>query len=80
MTSTGSDLFSMYQDEVAENEIALERATDEESTLHVRLGEMAICANQQFNMLENPTHNEIPTHNEMTSMACPRRQEQRPTN
>lgn len=38
----------MYQDEVAENKIALERATDEESTLQVRLGEMAICANQQF--------------------------------
>ena len=28
--------------------IALERARDEESTLQVRLGEMAICANQQF--------------------------------
>ena len=61
--SSGSDLFTAYQDELTEYKASLDNATEEESVLQARLHEMAAYANQQFNSLENATHQE------MTSMA-----------
>ena len=61
--SSGSDLFTAYQDELTEYKISLDKATEEESVLQARLHEMAVYANQQLNSLENTTHQE------MTSMA-----------
>ena len=61
--SSGSDIFTAYQSELAEYKTSLDRATEEESVLQARLTEMAAYANQQFNFLENTTHQE------MTSMA-----------
>ena len=61
--SSGSDIFTAYQSELSECKSSLERATEEESVLQARLSEMAAYAEQQFNHLENTTHQE------MTSMA-----------
>ena len=61
--SSGSDIFTAYQSELTEYKSSLERATEEESVLQARLSEMATYADQQFNHLENTTHQE------MTSMA-----------
>ena len=61
--SSGSDIFTAYQSELIEYKTSLDRATEEESVLQARLTEMAAYANQQFNFLENTTHQE------MTSMA-----------
>ena len=61
--SSGSDIFTAYQSEISEYKSSLERASEEESVLQARLGEMAAYAEQQFNHLENTTHQE------MTSMA-----------
>ena len=61
--SSGSDIFTAYQDELTEYKISLDKATEEESVLQARLHEMVAYANQQFNSLENTTHQE------MTSMA-----------
>ena len=61
--SSGSDVFTAYQSELSEYKASLDRATEEESVLQARLTEMAAYANQQFNYLENTTHQE------MTSMA-----------
>ena len=61
--SSGSDIFTAYQDELTEYRISLDKATEEESVLQARLHEMATYANQQCNSLENTTHQE------MTSMA-----------
>ena len=61
--SSGSDIFTAYQSELTEYKTSLDRATEEESVLQARLTEMAAYANQQFNFLENTTHQE------MTSMA-----------
>ena len=61
--SSGSDIFTAYQSEISEYKSSLERATEEESVLQARLGETAAYAEQQFNHLENTTHQE------MTSMA-----------
>ena len=61
--SSGSDIFTAYQSELTEYKTSLDRATEEESVLQARLTEMAVYANQQFNYLENTTHQE------MTSMA-----------
>ena len=61
--SSGSDIFNAYQSELTEYKTSLDRATEEESVLQARLTEMAAYANQQFNYLENTTHQE------MTSMA-----------
>ena len=57
--SSGSDLFTAYQDELTEYKISLDKATEEESVLQARLYEMAAYANQQFNSLENTTHQEM---------------------
>ena len=61
--SSGSDVFTAYQSELTEYKTSLDRATEEESVLQARLTEMTAYANQQFNHLENTTHQE------MTSMA-----------
>ena len=61
--SSGSDIFTAYQSELTEYKTSLDRATEEESVLQARLTEMAAYAKQQFNHLENTTHQE------MTSMA-----------
>ena len=61
--SSGSDIFTAYQDELPEYKISQDKATEEESVLQARLHEMAAYANQQFNSLENTTHQEL------TSMA-----------
>ena len=61
--SSGTDIFTAYQSELTEYNTSLDRATEEESVLQARLTEMAAYANQQFNFLENTTHQE------MTSMA-----------
>ena len=57
--SSGSDIFTAYQSEISEYKSSLERATEEESVLQARLGEMAAYAEQQFNHLENTTHQEM---------------------
>ena len=57
--SSGSDIFTAYQCEISEYKSSLERATEEESVLQARLGEMAIYAEQQFNHLENTTNQEM---------------------
>ena len=61
--SSGSDIFTAYQDELTEYKTSLDKATEEESVLQARLTEMTAYANQQFNFLENTTQQE------MTSMA-----------
>ena len=61
--ASGSYIFTVYQDELTEYKISLDKATEEESVLQARLHEMAAYANQQLNFLENTTHQE------MTSMA-----------
>jgi len=61
--SSGSNIFTAYQSELAEYKTSLDRATEEESVLQARLTETAAYAYQQFNFLENTTHQE------MTSMA-----------
>ena len=58
--SSGSDIFTAYQSELAEYKTSLEKATEEESVLQARLNETAAYA-YQFNFLENTTQ-------EMTSM------------
>ena len=57
--SSGSDIFTAYQDELSEYKISLDRATEEESVLQARLSEMTAYANQQFNQLENTTQQEM---------------------
>ena len=44
---------------MTEYKISLDKATEEESVLQARLHEMAAYASQQFNSLENATHQEI---------------------
>ena len=57
--SSGSDIFTAYQSELAEYKTSLDRATEEESVLQARLTETAAYAYQQFNFLENTTHQEM---------------------
>ena len=57
--SSGSDIFTAYQSELTKYQASLERATEEESVLQARLSEMTAYANQQFNYLENTTHQEM---------------------
>ena len=57
--SSGSDIFTAYQCEISEYKSSLERATEEESVLQARLGEMATYAEQQFNHLENTANQEM---------------------
>ena len=57
--SSGSDIFTAYQSELAEYKTSLDRATEEESVLQARLTETAAYAYQQFNYLENTTHQEM---------------------
>ena len=61
--SSGSDIFTAYQDELTEYKTSLDKATEEESVLQARLTEVTAYASQQFNFLENTTQQE------MTSMA-----------
>ena len=44
--SSGSDLFTAYQDELTEYKISLDKATEEESVLQARLHKMVAYANQ----------------------------------
>ena len=57
--SSGSDVFTAYQCEISEYKLSLERATEEESVLQARLGEMTTYAEQQFNHLENTANQEM---------------------
>ena len=57
--SSGSDIFTAYQCEISEYKSSLERATEEESVLQARLGEMATYAEHQFNHLENTANQEM---------------------
>ena len=57
--SSGSDIFTIYQSELAEYKTSLDRATEEESVLQARLTETAAYAYQQFNFLESTTHQEM---------------------
>ena len=57
--SSGSDIFTAYQSELAEYKTSLDRATEEESVLQARLAETAAYAYQQFNFLESTTHQEM---------------------
>ena len=57
--SSGSDIFTAYQSELAEHKTSLEKATEEESVLQARLTETTAYAYQQFNFLESTTHQEM---------------------
>ena len=57
--SSGSDIFTAYQSELAEYKTSLEKATEEESVLQARLSETTAYAYQQFNFLESTTHQEM---------------------
>ena len=46
--SSGSDIFTAYQSELAEYKTSLEKATEEESVLQARLSETTAYAYQQF--------------------------------
>ena len=66
--SSGSDIFTAYQSELAEYKTSLDRATEEESVLQARLTEMAAYAYQQFNSLESTTHQEMTSMTEQLQM------------
>ena len=66
--SSGSDIFTAYQSELAEYKTSLEKATEEESVLQARLNETAAYAYQQFNFLENTTHQEMTSMTEQLQM------------
>ena len=66
--SSGSDIFTAYQSELAEYKTSLEKATEEESVLQARLTEMAAYAYQQFNFLESTTHQEMTSMTEQLQM------------
>ena len=66
--SSGSDIFTVYQSELAEYKTSLDRATEEESVLQARLTETAAYAYQQFNFLESTTHQEMTSMNEQLQM------------
>ena len=66
--SSGSDIFTAYQSELAEYKTSLERATEEESVLQARLTETAAYAYQQFNFLESTTHQEMMSMTEQLQM------------
>ena len=66
--SSGSDIFTAYQSELAEYKTSLEKATEEESVLQARLNETAAYAYQQFNFLESTTHQEITSMTEQLQM------------
>ena len=66
--SSGSDIFTAYQSELAEYKTSLDRATEEESVLQARLTETAAYAYQQFNFLENTTHQEMASMTQQLQM------------
>ena len=66
--SSGSDIFTAYQSELAEYKTSLERTTEEESVLQARLTETAAYAYQQFNFLESTTHQEMTSMTEQLQM------------
>ena len=66
--SSGSDIFTAYQSELAEYKASLEKATEEESVLQARLTETAAYAYQQFNFLESTTHQEMMSMTEQLQM------------
>ena len=66
--SSGSDIFTVYQSELAEYKTSLDRATEEESVLQARLTETAAYAYQQFNFLESTTHQEMTSMTEQLQM------------
>ena len=66
--SSGSDIFTAYQSELAEYKTSLEKATEEESVLQARLNETAAYAYQQFNFLESTTHQEMTSMTEQLQM------------
>ena len=66
--SSGSDIFTAYQSELAEYKTSLEKATEEESVLQARLTETTAYANQQFNFLESTTHQEMMSMTEQLQM------------
>ena len=66
--SSGSDIFTAYQSELAEYKTSLERATEEESVLQARLSETTAYAYQQFNFLESTTHQEMMSMTEQLQM------------
>ena len=66
--SSGSDIFTVYQSELAEYKTSLDRATEEESVLQARLTETATYAYQQFNFLESTTHQEMTSMTEQLQM------------
>ena len=66
--SSGSDIFTAYQSELAEYKASLEKATEEESVLQARLTETAAYAYQQFNFLESTTHQEMTSMTEQLQM------------
>ena len=66
--SSGSDIFTAYQSELAEYKTSLEKATEEESVLQARLTETAAYAYQQFNFLESTTHQEMTSMTEQLQM------------
>ena len=66
--SSGSDIFTAYQSELAEYKTSLEKATEEESVLQARLTETAAYAYQQFNFLESTTHQEMTSMTEQLHM------------
>ena len=66
--SSGSDIFTAYQSELAEYKTSLEKATEEESVLQARLTETAAYAYQQSNFLESTTHQEMTSMTEQLQM------------
>ena len=66
--SSGSDIVTAYQSELAEYKTSLEKATEEESVLQARLNETAAYAYQQFNFLESTTHQEMTSMTEQLQM------------
>ena len=66
--SSGSDIFTAYQSELAEYKTSLEKATEEESVLQARLTETTAYAYQQFNFLESTTHQEMMSMTEQLQM------------
>ena len=66
--SSGSDIFTAYQSELAEYKASLEKATEEESVLQARLTETTAYAYQQFNFLESTTHQEMMSMTEQLQM------------
>ena len=66
--SSGSDIFTAYQSELAEYKTSLEKATEEESVLQARLSETTAYAYQQFNFLESTTHQEMMSMTEQLQM------------